>query len=225
MSGLARLSGCLRTSVNEPLYRVGRRCRETSLFSTCAEPLLARAFAAMGSRCRVAESDDLARYNETLSRFDVTGDASCTRACGFKVMYNQLPPVDSLAHLASNTSTTRVDTRAFTCFMAWSIANEVRVVHLVRRSHIRKAISHFRAEETGVWHNLEREKHPPPSASAASRYALNTSAFEILSMVEWMVVELVEVRGALRTGLAPSAQVEISYEARCSRDVRLHDLS
>lgn len=61
-------------------------------------------------------------------------------ACGFKLMYNQIP------------GSRNVPTNMSRKMCTWLVSGNVKIVHLVRRSHVRKVLSIFRLAQTGVAH-------------------------------------------------------------------------
>jgi LPS sulfotransferase NodH len=77
--------------------------------------------------------------------------ASGIDAVGFKVMYNQMSLWPTLAYLAPGAGRLFEDP----IFRRWLRVNHVRVIHTLRRNHLKVLVSHQLAAESGRFHSRD----------------------------------------------------------------------
>lgn len=120
----------MRTAISEPIGQLFREKQLTFEQITAMqwpdfEPILRTAFSKF--RCELPVDG-----HESTGLPDVS--------CGMKIMYNQIPGSRNQPTELSRT------------MIEWMVLNRVKIIHLVRRSHVRKVLSVFRLVQTGIAH-------------------------------------------------------------------------
>ena len=116
-------------------------------------------------------------------------------------MYNQLPMQAQLRH--ENMRGTRFET--------WAVLENIKLIHLVRRSHIRRVLSELRMRATHVAHvhvttssNVTTSSKIPP--------LVDIEAKTVVDMVMESISSSNNMRKSLRDSMPKSSVLEVEYE-------------
>ena len=118
--------------------------------------------------------------------------------CGFKVMYNQLPMQAQLRH--ENMRGTRFET--------WAVLENIKLVHLVRRSHIRRVLSVLRMKATHVAH----VRDPANVTTSSMTPLVDIEAKTFVDMVMKSVSASNKMSKSLRDSMPKTSVLEVEYE-------------
>lgn len=130
---------------------------------------------------------------------DLEEEGARQLSCGFKLMYNQIP--------GSRNEPTELSRQS----MRWLVDNNVKIVHLIRKSHVRKILSVFRLAKTGVAHTRTTTQDGKES-SQATYDPLTVEVGRVVGAVRESVRVAVAHRLDLRKQVPEEFLHEVLYE-------------
>ena len=128
-------------------------------------------------------------------------NVTTAKNCGFKLMYTEMPT--SIAKIRHGHERSG---RHSTLFEKWIGSNNISMIHLVRRSHVRRVLSELRMKATGIAHVRKPESYGPVAP-------LQTGSRRVADLVMESIRSVERVSASFASASPRIRVMTVDYEA------------